>query len=524
MSTLNTKKDNIIKSSVFTGLAFFSSILSINAAQQQPSSPQAPPVKFAKQALVDEFNAKNAGLPGKFYIDKKDGLEYILFSGETSPEYAVKAFLDSIGVDSEYGTYGIDPFKVYTYEEFVETRIFSYGMAKKRIDKWKIDGTHTNRTGKDIITQIKDWLGPKCFKKIHDYYEAKEKKDAFWNDTVYRFLNLAKQKIVWTIALAGIFLIGLTKFVYSAAGGLGAWFGRIFNRRPVLISPNNTNIYKPWYRRLGAWLRRKARGTSKITLIVNDELDKILQDLKKSNELALKKGHAFSNVLAFGEPGVGKTLFAKKLALESNMGWIYFNIECLEQYSKEDAIWHLKELFASAKRNGPTILIIDEFHTLFTKNNDKAASILNIIKTEFSSATNRNLQLFVITNYPDLVPSPMMSRLGEVIEFTTPSPSKVRKIFRLYLPRKKRYLSLELEKNELKGLVGRDIQFICTKFKRNKEAGLDELRRIIITFKKSKARAAKFELKNLKKELERQEMQAQRQSAQKTKSKNKYYN
>ena len=195
------------------------------------------------------------------------------------------------------------------------------------------------------------------------------------------------------------------------------------------------------------------------------------------NKASRKNKIPYSHILAYGAPGVGKTLFAKQLARKSKMHFMYFSVSDLAQQTEEKALQTLQDLFLYAKRYAPVVLIVDEADRLFAGGDEKAKKLGTLFQKEFSSSTNPHIQLFLITNYPHQLPLPILNRIAPAhrILFEKPTFKTQKKLFDHHLERaflahgkkgKKHLTNIKdmvasLTHDQLKTLVGRDIQAIA---------------------------------------------------------------
>lgn len=125
-----------------------------------------------------------------------------------------------------------------------------------------------------------------------------------------------------------------------------------------------------------------------------------------------------------------------------------------------------------------------------------------MLQKYFSDATNESVQLFCITNYPDRIPSPVLSRLAEVLYFDKSSPKTLQKLLKHHLGRalgnKKlaQKLADQVLPENVQGLVGRDIQYIATRLALRKKPSADRLNRLIGQVKEDKQNTSTFKMES----------------------------
>ena len=142
-----------------------------------------------------------------------------------------------------------------------------------------------------------------------------------------------------------------------------------------------------------------------------EELQEVVEFLKhpkKFNDLGARipKG-----VLLFGPPGTGKTLLAKAVAGEA--GVAFFSIsgsDFVEMFVGVGAS-RVRDLFATAKKNSPCIIFIDEIDAVgrqrgagFSGGHDEREQTLNQLLVEMDGfAANEGIIIIAATNRPDIL-------------------------------------------------------------------------------------------------------------------------
>ncbi len=103
---------------------------------------------------------------------------------------------------------------------------------------------------------------------------------------------------------------------------------------------------------------------------------KQVMDMMQNPELYRKKGMRMpKGILLEGEPGNGKTLFAKALAGEAKVNFIPAKATDFESMFMAIGPMKVKLLFRKARRKAPCIVFIDEFDGIGTKRNYSGSAI-----------------------------------------------------------------------------------------------------------------------------------------------------
>ena len=230
---------------------------------------------------------------------------------------------------------------------------------------------------------------------------------------------------------------------------------------------------------------------------------------------------------------MGKTLFAKNLAKETGMNFMYLTVSDLSQLKEEEALRTLKEFFAYASAWGPCVLIVDEADRLFAANDIKAKKLALLFQREFSKAAHTTIQLVFITNFPGQFPAPILNRISKKVCFDKPTFETQIELFELHIKLAMgvsdedlqiqnleariaeakakdmsftqakyesikhtkqliKFINSKLKKSMIKGLVGRDIEAICLGVRRRKNPSPEVLVRLIKGFFEDKKAMEKF--------------------------------
>ena len=150
-----------------------------------------------------------------------------------------------------------------------------------------------------------------------------------------------------------------------------------------------------------------------------------------------QKNVKYRNLLLWGPPGTGKTMFARNLARYSGMEYAMMSGASFAQFKHGQGITEMNKLFEWAKGSKKGLLIfIDEAESFL--GGRVAADVTKEsyqILTNFLNHTGTRSDKFMIvfaTNHPELLDPAMPSRIDDSVEIKLPALEQRKKILRLY--------------------------------------------------------------------------------------------
>jgi transitional endoplasmic reticulum ATPase len=253
--------------------------------------------------------------------------------------------------------------------------------------------------------------------------------------------------------------------------------------KPVIV--NDNTIFK-----LGTMTKAVDASVPRITY---DELGGLKNEVLKIREMVeLPMRHpelfdkigveAPKGVLLYGPPGTGKTLLAKAVAGETNAHFISLSgPEIMGKYYGESE-GKLREIFAQAEENSPSIIFIDEIDSITPKRDEVTGEVEKRIVSQLLALmdgmkSRGKVVVIAATNRPDSI-DPALRRPGRFdreIEIGIPDDEGRFDILSIHtrgMPIDKKVDLKQISKTT-HGFVGADLEVL------SKEAAMRSLRRIL---------------------------------------------
>jgi ATP-dependent metalloprotease FtsH len=286
--------------------------------------------------------------------------------------------------------------------------------------------------------------------KHYFYFHTKDRaykisKDAVDNNFLYRQykveMRFDRSKIYYTLLVVGLFI--------------GVFFGiRLYHNRQ---KPYKELAHKKHEKEQDIQEAKISSIESTVTFKdiagiseAKEELEEIIDFLKephKYKELNIKlpKG-----VLLVGPPGVGKTYIAKAVAGEANVPFFYQSGASFVHIYVGVGASRVKELFAQAKRQAPSIIFIDEIDSVGKKRgelrNDEREATLNQLLTEMDGFEDSSgVMVIGATNNIESMDSALLrsGRFDRRVEISLPDMEDRQRVLELYLSDKKQSVDIE---------------------------------------------------------------------------------
>lgn len=190
--------------------------------------------------------------------------------------------------------------------------------------------------------------------------------------------------------------------------------------------------------------------------------------------------------LLYGPQGCGKTFIAEKAAQESGLKYKIVNPSELGSIYVHGSQQKIAELFAEAEKNGPMILIFDEFDAIVPKRdsdlNGNQANEVNEMLTQLNNCASRGIYVLATTNRPALLDPAIMrkGRVDRTVYVSLPDKEARSELFRLEIDKRPNVdMDYELLAKATDNYTGSDISFIVEGsarlcFEETLDRGLDE--------------------------------------------------
>lgn len=223
-----------------------------------------------------------------------------------------------------------------------------------------------------------------------------------------------------------------------AACGLAYYAGNKYIKNylyePTLIAKKSESGYI-------RWIKSRFITPKKVDIadymVISDALKEQLNYLMQMTKNIKKNGGQYENILLYGHPGTGKTLFAEFLALYCDMDYAIIPGSNISQFlANGTAVKELNDLFNWAeKRSRGTIIFIDEAETFLADRTTltiEAQNALSLFLTKTGTPSNK-IMIICATNRPSVLDPAVLSRLGMQINFPLPDKASREKQLKMHI-------------------------------------------------------------------------------------------
>ena len=209
---------------------------------------------------------------------------------------------------------------------------------------------------------------------------------------------------------------------------------RLIDPRPEILLPGSK--YGRWDR-----ISRWRSGYQTPAMIFDAEVKDRLMEIKEKTKnirdnIYNGRKTTYDNLLLYGKPGTGKTLFAQILADETNMDFLPVTAASLLQ-SGVEGIKYFNELLAMANRSKYGLIIfVDEADALFVDRDSLSPSsdhykVLNHILALTGTGSNK-FMLIAATNHAYVMDAAMGRRFQDRVLMPLPDATTRKELINLY--------------------------------------------------------------------------------------------
>lgn len=260
-------------------------------------------------------------------------------------------------------------------------------------------------------------------------------------------------------------------------------------------------------------------GMAELKALFRRDFIRIVRNPEVAHAYGIKPSNC---TLLYGPQGCGKTFIAEKAAQESGLKYKVVNPSELGSIYIHGSQQKIAELFAEAEKNGPMILIFDEFDALVPKRdsdlNGNQANEVNEMLTQLNNCASRGVYVLATTNRPGLLDPAIMrkGRVDRTVYVSLPDMEARAELFRLEIEKRPFVdMDYELLAKETDNYTGSDISYIVEEsarlcFEETLDRGLEEplplsmsrLMKVIKNTRSSVSEAQRKEYLQLKAKME----------------------
>lgn len=244
---------------------------------------------------------------------------------------------------------------------------------------------------------------------------------------VFQFSGLIALSFI--ISATGYYL---TKFIWEIITH------KVLNPKPVILLPETK--YGRWDR-FKRWWKGYKTPAMLFDQSVKDRLEEIEEKTKiirahNKNRKNRRNKMSYDNLLLYGKPGTGKTLFARILSDHTNMDFVATTAASLLQ-SGTAGVKYFNDIMTMARKSSyGLILFIDEADALFVDRNtldpdsDHYKVLSHILAV--TGDGNSNFMLIAATNHAYIMDDAMGRRFQDRIEMPLPNEQTRKELINLY--------------------------------------------------------------------------------------------
>jgi len=270
------------------------------------------------------------------------------------------------------------------------------------------------------------------FNESIELYIAPELKKT-WQLTIGSLLN-SENALRFGLPISLFGIIAISGF-YGARLGWKMLEKKLLSPKPTILQPGSK------YGWIDRWKRSRANYTTPSMIFdetVKEQLEEIQEKTKNIRyQISCGRKTTYDNLLLYGKPGTGKTLFAQILADNTDMDFLSVTAASLLQ-SGIEGIKYFDEIVAMAtKSNYGVILFIDEADALFINRDmlnpeSDHYKLLNHILAATGNGSSK-MMIIAATNHAHIMDPAMGRRFQERIKMPLPNQQTREALLNLYI-------------------------------------------------------------------------------------------
>ena len=205
-------------------------------------------------------------------------------------------------------------------------------------------------------------------------------------------------------------------------------------------------------------------GMADLKALFRRDFIRIVRNPKVAQAYGIKPSNC---TLLYGPQGCGKTFIAEKAAQESGLKYKIVNPSELGSIYVHGSQQKIAERFAEAEKNGPMILIFDEFDAIVPKRdsdlNGNQANEVNEMLTQLNNCASRGIYVLATTNRPSLLDPAIMrkGRIDRTVYVSLPDKEARAELFRIEVEKRPNVgIDYGLLAKATENYTGSDISFI----------------------------------------------------------------
>jgi ATPase family AAA domain-containing protein 3A/B len=251
-----------------------------------------------------------------------------------------------------------------------------------------------------------------------------------WEQLGNFFVGDQGKERLWNI---GGLVVGLVATVYAfrVAYPLATQALRRYFFKPQLISRNVK--YSPVVKKI---THQRPRPKVIFSKALQSRVDRVVEGTRNTG----KRGGFYGNLMLYGSPGTGKTLFAERLAAESHMDFAMMSGPAFDQFQPHEAIVEIKELFKWANRAGHAgrnglLLFVDEADCFLEDRATLHPSRVSVLNEWINQTGTESSHFMCVyeTNRPEVLDPAVQSRVATSINVPPPGKRELRKLLEQYI-------------------------------------------------------------------------------------------